>query len=180
MNKFAFISGLLTLLLLSFQFIPLGLIFGSIGEMSNWVCAYFGLKNPFISFYSTISLELMTIGDYQVFLWGIIIDGMLYTWLEVHFITFLFLFCLSILAIIAAFIASTKKNELGKRMSTFNLIFVGVIFAYFLIGIPIYSNFIIGLELGYFGIFYYLNFGFYILLLDLILAIISRIKHPMN
>ncbi|MHA1455977.1 MAG: hypothetical protein ACTSR5_08355, partial [Promethearchaeota archaeon] len=100
--------------------------------------------------------------------------------IEIHLVTFIFLFCLSILAIITAFIASGKENKLGQRMSDFNLVFVGVIFAYFLIGIPIYSNLIIGIELGYFNIFYYLNFGFYVLLVDLILAIVSKIKHPIN
>ena len=180
MNKFAFLSGMLTLLLLFFQFIPLGIMFGSNGAISNWMLTYFGLTNPFMYYYSTISLEMMSVGDFQVFLWGIINNGTLYTWSEIHFVTFLFLFCLSLLSIITAFIASGKENKLGRRMNNFNLAFIGVIFAYFLIGIPIYSNFIIGIELGYFGIFYYLNFGFYILLLDLILAIISRIKHPMN
>lgn len=180
MNKFAFLSGLLTLLLLFFQFIPLGIMFGSNGAISNWILTYFGLTNPFISHYSAISLELMTIGDYQVFLWGIINNGILYSWLEIHFVTFIFLFCLSLLSIITAFIASGKENKLGRRMSNFNLVFIGVIFAYFLIGIPIYSNLIIGIELGYFNIFYYLNFGFYVLLLDLILAIVSKIKHPKN
>lgn len=180
MNKFAFLSGLLTLLLLFFQFIPLGIMFGSNGAISNWILTYFGLTNPFISHYSAISLELMTVGDYQVFLWGIINNGTLYSWLEVHFVTFIFLFCLSLLSIITAFIASGKENKLGRRMSNFNLVFIGVIFAYFLIGIPIYSNLIIGIELGYFNIFYYLNFGFYVLLVDLILAIVSKIKHPKN
>jgi len=123
---------------------------------------------------------MMTVGDFQVFLWGIIDNGTLYTWLEVDFVTFLFLFCLSLLSIITAFIASGKENKLGRRMSNFNLALIGTIFAYFLIGIPIYSNLIIGMELGYFDIFYYLNFGFYVLLLDLILAIVSRIKHPMS
>lgn len=180
MNKFAFLSGMLTLLLSFFQFIPLGIIFGSSGTISNWVLTYFGFTNPFMNFYSTISLEMMSVSDFQVFLWGIINNGTLYTWIEVHFVTFIFLFCLSILAIITAFIASGKENKLGRRMSNFNLVFVGVIFAYFLIGIPIYSNLIIGIELGYFNIFYYLNFGFYVLALDLILAIVSKIKHPIN
>jgi len=48
MNKFAFLSGMLTLLLLFFQFIPLGIMFGSNGANSNWVLTYFGLTNPFI------------------------------------------------------------------------------------------------------------------------------------
>ena len=43
MNKFAFLSGMLTLLLLFFQFIPLGIMFGSNGANSNWVLTYFGL-----------------------------------------------------------------------------------------------------------------------------------------
>ena len=180
MNKFAFLSGILTLILLFFQFIPLGIIFGSSGSISNWLLACFGLTNPFINYYSTISLELMSVGDYQVFLWGIINNGTLYTWIEIHFITFLFLFCVSILSIITSFIASGKENKLGQRMCNFSLFFIGVIFAYFLIGIPIYSNLIVGIELGYFNIFYYLNFGFYVLLLDLCITVISRIKHPIN
>jgi hypothetical protein len=180
MNKFAFISGLLTLLLSFFQFIPLGIIFGSTGSMSNWLLTYFGLNNPFMSYYSTISLELMTIGNYQIFLWGILYNGTLYTWLDVHMISFVFLFLFSLIAIITTFIASGKENKLGKRMAILNLIFISLIIGYFLVGIPFYSNIITGIELGYFGIFFYLNFGCYILLLDLILSIISPIKHPMN
>lgn len=180
MNKFAFLSGMLTLLLLFFQFIPLGLTFGSSSILSNWILTYFGLNNPFISFYSAISLELISVGEYQVFMWGIINNGALYTWLEVHLITFIFLFCLSILSLLTAFVASGKEDKLGKRMASFNLAFIGVVFAYFLIGIPIYSNIIVGVELGYFNIFYYLNFGFYVLALNLILAIVAMIKHPLN
>jgi hypothetical protein len=180
MNKFAFLSGMLTLLLSFFQFIPLGVTFGSSGVISNWILTYFGLSNPFVSFYSAISLELMSVGEYQVFLWGIINNGILYTWIEIHLVTFIFLFCLSILSILSAFIASGKEDKLGKRMNNFNIAFIGVIFAYFLIGIPIYSNIIVGIDLGYFNIFYYLNFGFYVLLLDLILAIVAMIKHPIN
>ncbi len=180
MNKYAFLSGLLTLFLLFFQFIPLGIIFGSSGSISNWVLAYFGSINPFVNYYSKISLELMSIGEYQIFLWGIIYNGTLYIWIEVHFITFIFLFCISILAIITTFIASGKESKLGQRLCNFSILFIGLIFAYFLIGIPIYSNLIIGVQLGYFDIFYYLNFGFYVLLLDFILAIVSRINLPVN
>jgi len=113
MNNYAFLSGLLTFFLLFFQFIPLGIIFGSSGSISNWVLAYFGSINPFVNYYSKISLELMSIGEYQIFLWGIIYNGTLYIWFELHIVTFIFLFCISILAIIATLIASGKESKFG-------------------------------------------------------------------
>lgn len=177
MNKYAFLSGCFTLMLSLLEFIPLGVIFGSPGLFSNWILTYFGLSNPIMTYYGTLSLALMNYGDYEIFLWGLTQHGTLYSWLEIHLLTFIFLFILSILAILASFIASAKATKFGKRMASLNLIFMWCIFGYFCIGIPIYSQPIIGIQFNYFDIFYYLNFGFYLLSFNSVLSIFSYIKH---
>ena len=180
MNKYAFLSGFFTLILSFLEFIPLGINFGSPGLFSNWILTYLGFSNPLMSYYETFSLALMNYGDYEIFLWGLIQNGTLYSWVEIHPLTFIFFFILSILAILASFIASFKSTKFGKRMANLNLICIVFIFGYFLIGIPIYSQQIIGIQYNYFDIFFNLNYGFYLLSIDSILSIFSYIKHSIE
>jgi len=180
MNKLAFLSGCFTLMLFFLEFIPLGIIFGSPGFFSNWLLTYLGFSNPFMAYYETLPLNLMNYGEYEIFLWGLIQNGTLYSWIEIHLLTFIIFFIFSILAIITTFIASGKATKFGKRMANLNLIFIWSIFGYFLIGIPVYSQQIIGVQFNYFDIFYYLNFGFYLLSTNAILSIFSYVKHSIE
>ena len=177
MNKYAFLSGCFTLMLLFLEFIPLGIIFGTPGLFSNWVLNYLGFSNPFMSYYDSLSLALMNYSEYEIYLWGMIQNGTIYSWIAIHPLTFILLFVLSILAILTSFIASSKSTKFGKRMANLNLICIWAIFGYILIGIPIYSQEIIGIQFNYFDIFFYLDFGFYLLSIDSILSIFSYVNH---
>ncbi|MFX0058104.1 MAG: hypothetical protein ACFE8J_07365 [Candidatus Heimdallarchaeota archaeon] len=180
MNKFGFFLGIFTILMVFFQFIPLGINFGVQGVSSIWMLTYFGVKNPLLSSFFKFPLEIFTYGNRQVFLWGMIIDDELYPWFEMNILSFIFLFIISLFIAILSIVGSIKENLLGKRLITISLIALIIVFLYSIIGIPIYSQEILGTQFGYFDIFLYLNYGFFVLVLNLILALIAYIKHPIN
>jgi len=180
MNKFGFLSGIFTIILVFLQFIPLGFNFGVEGVSSIWVLTYFGVNNPVLSSFVRFPLELFSYGDRQIFLWGIIIGDELYLWFEINVLSFIFLFLISILTVILSIVGSIKENPTGKRLINFSLIALIFILLYSIIGIPIYSQEILGTQFGYFDIFLYLNYGFFILILNCILALFAYIKHPIS
>lgn len=180
MNKLGFISGLISILLVLFQFIPLGIYFGVEGSFSNWPIAFFGIKNPIINAYSTLPLNLFTYENINIYLWGISVNGTLFSWLEVNLLSFIFLFLLSIVSAIVTFIGCKKETKSGKKLMNVNLIILIFVFLFSIIGIPVYSQEILGTQFGYFDIFLYLNYGFYLLLINILIALTAYIKHPLQ
>ncbi len=166
MNKFGFVSLILTFVLFFLQFIPLGF--------------YFQFENPIVNSYIRIPIQLFTYEDKQLFFWGIETNGTLQNWFEVNFLTGLFLLILTPLAGFLNIIGFWRENDTGKKLMNANFIILLVIFLYIIIGIPIYSEEIIGVQFGYFDIFYYLNYGFFILIINLIIAGIGSGKHPIK
>jgi hypothetical protein len=173
MNKFGFLLGIFTIILIFLQFIPLGINFGVQGESSIWLLTYFGVINPLISSFVKFPLELFSYGDRHVFLWGMIIDNELYMWFEINILSFIFLFLIPIIIVISTLIGSIKENLTGKKLLNFSLIALIFVLLYSIIGIPIYSQEIFGRQFDYFDIFFYLNYGFLILVFNCFLAIIA-------
>jgi len=181
MNKFGFISAFLTLVLFLFQYIPLGLYFGSEGPIYTWLSEFFGFStNSWINSFVQISIEIFSYQGKQIFLFGMSTNGTLQLWFDIHFLTFLILFIITPLTILLAFIGCAKENTSGKKLINTNFFLVLLIFLYCIIGIPIYTKEILGIQFGFMEIFFYLHFGFYILLIDLIMAAIAKSKHPLQ
>jgi len=180
MNRLGFISGLISTFLVLFQFIPLGIHFGVEGSCSNWLLAFFGIKNPIFNAYSSLPLNLFTYENTNIYLWGLSVNGTLFFWFEVNLLSFIFLFLLSIVSVIITFVGCKKETQTGKKLMNANLILLILVFLFSIIGIPVYSQEIIGIQFGYFDIFLYLNYGFYLLLINILISLIAYIKHPLQ
>lgn len=166
MNKYGFISLILTLVLFFLQFIPLGI--------------YFQFENPFINCYERIPIQLITYQDNQLFIWGIVTDGVFQNWFEVNVLTGIFFLVILPLAGILTIFGFWKENQTGKKLMSVNFIGLLLVLLYSIIGIPIYSEEILGVQFGYYDIFLYINYGYFILLVNLIFATIGYIKHPIQ
>lgn len=169
MNKFGFISFLLSLFLLIFPYLPLGLYFGS--ETNPWLGIHSYVKVP---------VHLLDFQGQRLFPFGIITDTGLEFWFQVNFLAFFFLFILLILSVFFSGIGFLMENERGKRLIHFNFFALLFIILFFLIGISIYSEQILGNQFIFFDIFRYIYFGFYILLGNLTIALIAYLKHPIS
>ena len=73
-----------------------------------------------------------------------------------------------------------REDQTGKKLMNANFIILLVIFLYTITGIPIYSEEIFGNKFGYFEIFFYLKYGFYILLINIIIAGIGYFTHTIK
>ncbi len=166
MNKFGFISLMLTLIMFLLQFIPLGF--------------YLQFENPFVNVHVRIPIQLFTYETKQIFIWGLKTDGNFQLWFDIHFLTGVFFIILTPLAGILTTIGFCKENNTGKKLMNANFVLLLAVFLYASIGIPIYSEEILGVQFGYFDIFFYLNYGFFIILLNLIIAVIGYWKHPIQ
>ena len=166
MNKFGFLSLILTFVLFFLQFIPLGV--------------YFQFENPFVNSHVRIPIQLFTFQDNELFIWGMVPNGVFQNWFEVNILTGIFFLVLLPLAGILTIFGFWKENKTGKKLMNANFILLLVILLYSIIGIPIYSEEILGVQFNYFDIFSHLNYGFFILLINLILALIANIKHPIQ
>jgi len=164
MNKFGFLTLILTFVLFFLQFIPLGV--------------YFQLQYPFVNCHVRIPIQLFTYQNNQLFIWGIKTGGVFVHWFALNILTGIFFIVLLPLAGIITMFGFCKENRTGKKLILANFVILLAILLYALIGIPIYSLQIFGVQFGYFEIFLYLNYGFFILLIDLICATIGYIKHP--
>ncbi len=181
MNKFGFISSLLTLVLLFLQFLPIGIQFGVEGNISIWLCEYCKIEtNPWFKSHVQITLELFHNGNQRVFLWGILNNNKIQMWNEIHLFGFILLFVFGLLAGFLTLFTCAKETKGGKKFMSFNFFVLLIILLFIIIGIPIYSKEILGEKLDIFDIFNYLNFGFYVLLLDFILAAIAYGNHPIK
>lgn len=179
MNKFGFISSIFSLILFFLQFIPLGLYYGEETLTNSWLAVYLGIEgNPWLAFHTKIPIELFNYEGKKLYVWGMISNGKLHIWYEIDLLTFFMLFVLTFLAGFLALIGCAEENKQGKKLMNINFLALLTVFLYSIIGIPVYSKTILDHQLGFMDIFFYLNFGFYMLLFDLILALIARFKHP--
>jgi hypothetical protein len=181
MNKFGFVSSLITLIIFFLEFIPLGLYIGASGATSSWLLNVFGVStNPWMRAYAQFPLEFFNDGNVRLFIWGIISNGNLSLWHEVHLLSFLVLFLLSIIKGFITFIGSLKENKAGKNLMVFNLIALLIIITYIVIGTPFFSLEIIGTSLDILGFIDYLEIAFLLLLLDLLFSYYALNHHPIK
>ncbi|MFX0001268.1 MAG: hypothetical protein ACFE88_14235 [Candidatus Hermodarchaeota archaeon] len=166
MNKFGFISLILTFVLFFLQFIPLGF--------------YFQFQNPYVNSYVRIPIQLISFQNNHLFFLGVMTNGVFQTWFEVNLLTGVLFIVLMSLAAIVVLVGFWKENKTGKKLILVNFIVLLTILLYLIIGIPMLSQEIFGTQIDYLDIFIYLNYGFYILLLNLIFAAISYWKHPIE
>lgn len=166
MNKFGFLSLILSFVLFFLQFIPLGF--------------YFQFQNPFVNFHVRIPIQLFTYHNNQLFIWGIMTNGAFRIWFEVNILTGIFFIVLLPLAAVLVLFGFWQENQTGKKLILINFIILLTILLYSIIGIPIFSQEILGIQFGYLEIFLYLNYGFCILLLNLIIAALGYWKHPIE
>jgi hypothetical protein len=113
-------------------------------------------------------------------MWGINGGGGVLHWFAIHSLTGIFFMVLLPLSGILTIFGFWKEDQTGKKLMNANFILLLVIMLYSIIGIQIYSEEIIGVQFGYFDIFLYLDYGFYLLLLNVIIAAISFWKHPLE
>jgi len=166
MNKYGLISLLLTCVLLLLQFIPLGF--------------YFQFEAPLVNSYIRIPIQLFTYQDKELFIWGMVTNGIFQNWFDLNILTgIIFLVLLPLTGIVTIF-GFWKESQTCKKLMNVNFVLLLVILLYSIIGIPIYSEEILGVQFNYFDIFSHLNYGFFILLINLILALIAYIKHPIQ
>ena len=166
MNKYGLISLLLTCVLLLLQFIPLGV--------------YFQFEAPLVNSYIRIPIQLFTYQDKELFIWGMVTNGIFQNWFDLNILTgIIFLVLLPLTGIVTIF-GFWKESQTCKKLMNVNFVLLLVILLYSIIGIPIYSEEILGVQFNYFDIFSHLNYGFFILLINLILALIAYIKHPIQ
>lgn len=181
MNKFGFISSILTWILLLMQFIPLGIIIGVEGPTSFWFGQYFNiLNNPWMSSSAQIPLEIFNYGNQQVFLWGIVQEESIKLWYEIDVLGLLIVLLPSLLAGTLSLIGCAKENQGGKKLIAFNFYALLIVIVFIIIGLPLYSQELLGGWFEILDLFFVLNYGFYILLLDLILAAIAYGTHPVG
>ncbi len=181
MNKFGFISSLFTLALFFLEFIPLGLSIGVSGETSSWLLQIFGFStNPWMRAYAQFPLEFFNNGNIRIFIWGIISNGHLRLWYEIHLISFIVLFLLGFIKGIATFIGSLMETKAGKNIMLFNFIALIIIIIYIVIGIPFFSVDIIGTSIDILGFIDYLEIAFLLLLFDLLLSYYAFNHHPIK
>ena len=166
MNKYGFLSLILTFVLFFLQFIPIGY--------------YFQFEKPVVNSYTRIPIQLFTYEEIQIFFWGIISNGTFRLWFDVNFLTGIFFIIFTPLAALFNLFGFWKENTTGKRLMNLNFVLLLTILLYSIIGIPIYSQEILGIQFEYFDIFFYLNYGFFILLINVIIAGIGYIKHPIQ
>ncbi len=172
MNRLGLISAIITLLTLFLPFIPIGIYFWN--EVSSTAEVDSFIKLP---------VSLVNFNNNQYFLWGILNQDGFNFWVNSSsmpfIISFIFLSILGLLAIIFSLVGSTKKDSLGKRLMSYNFLSLFFIILYSILGFTIYSEEIFGVKFGLLEVFSYLDYGFYIILLNLILSFIAFIKHPL-
>jgi hypothetical protein len=169
MNKFGFISFILTIFSLIFPFLPLGIYFGS--ETNPWLGIHSYVKIP---------TYILNFQGQELYPFGILTSSGLEFWFQINFLSFFFLFILLILAGIFSSVGFLMENRKGKRLIHFNFFALLFVMLFLLIGVSIYSEEIFGYQFMFFEIFQYTYFGFYILLGNLIIALIAYLKHPLS
>jgi len=181
MNKFGFVSSLLTLLLVFLEFIPLGLYIGVSGATSSWVFNIFGITtNPWLKAYAHFPLEFFNDGELRIFIWGVIRNGDLNLWSDIHLLSFLVLFLLSLVKGILTLIGSFKETGTGKKLMIFNFIALLIVIFYIIAGIPIFSLEIFGNAFDVLELIDFLEISFLLLLIDGVFSYYAFNHHPIK
>ncbi len=181
MNKFGFISSIFTFILLVFQYFPLGLYFGKGDNIYLWLIKYLNEgSNPWITSYAKVPLQIFHYNSKNIYLWGIVSDGNLQLWYEIHILSFFFLALLPFVAVLLAWIGCAKEKKSGKTLIKVNFYFILFAMVYCVLGITLFSKDILGFNVSFYDFLFHLDFGFYLLFIDLIFALIAVINHPIE
>lgn len=169
MNKLGFISGLISTILLFLPFIPIGIYFGT--ETNPWLG---------FNYYIRFQVSLVKYENVGFFLWGTLTNSSFSIWLFSDILSFIFLTLIGLLAVIFSFLGCFKEDKLGKRFMNFILLANLFLILYVLIGFTIYSRELFGSAFNLLDIYNYLDYGFFILLLNFIISIVAFITHPIE
>ncbi|MBY8983159.1 MAG: hypothetical protein KGD57_09435 [Candidatus Lokiarchaeota archaeon] len=173
MNRLGLLTGIFTCIILLLPFIPIGIYFW------NGVTSTVEI-NSFVKF----PVSMVNFNNVQYFLWGISNGNTFNFWINSNsiafIITFIFLTILSFLAIIFSFIGCAKENPTGKKYMSYSFYALIFIVLYTIFGFTIYSEEIFNINFDFLEIIYYLDYGFYILLLNLFLSYIAYKKHQIK
>ena len=165
MNKLGFCSGLLSIIICFFQSIPLGIYFDS-----------------GVSSYASISLNLFSSNNFDFFLWGKIDQSTLvgHSWLEANLISFFMLYIFTLIAGIITIIGSTIEKISGKAIISLNSLLLLIVIIYISIFIPLNSIELIDTAVDFMELFTSLGSGYFLLIIDFILALFSIRVHPLE
>lgn len=165
MNKIGFCSGILSIIISFLQSIPLGIYFDS-----------------GISSYTSISLSMFSNNNVDFFIWGTIdqLTLVVQSWLEVNLITFCMLNLFMIITGIITIVGSTMERMSGKAIMSLNSLLILIVIIYISIFIPLNSIELIGITIDFMGLFTSLGNGYYILIINVILALVAIRSHPLE
>lgn len=165
MNKMGFCSGILSIILAFLQSIPLGIYFSS-----------------GISSFTAIPLNLFSSSTADFYIWGTVDQTSLAVqwWLQINLISFIMLYVFIIFTGIATIIGSTMIKASGKAIMTLNSLLLIITIIYISIFIPFNSFELIGDSLDFMEMFSSLGNGYYLLVINFILALISMRVHPIE
>ncbi len=181
MNKYGFISGVFTFILLFFQYLPLGIYFERGDLVYIWIFKYLNLdSNPWFTSYAKIPTQIFHYDGKKIFLLGFVAGRNMQLWYQIHILSFIVLTIFPLIAFIETWIGCSLEKKNGKTLMKFNFYFLLTVMLYCVLGITIYSKEILNLNLSYYDFLFHLDYGFYILLIDLIFAVISVVKHPIK
>lgn len=165
MNKIGFCSGILSIIISFLQSIPLGIYFES-----------------GISSYASISLTLFSNNNVDFFIWGTIDQSTLVvqSWLESNLISFFMLNVFMIITGIITIVGSTIERMSGKAIMSLSSLLILIVIIYISIFIPLNSIELIGFSIDIIGLFTSLGNGYYILIINFMLALVSIRTHPLE
>lgn len=165
MNKIGFCSGILSIIISFLQSIPLGIYFAS-----------------GISSYASISLNLFSNNNIDFFIWGTIDQSTLvvHSWLESNLISFFMLNLFMIITGIITIVGSTIEKISGKAIMSLSSLLILIVIIYISIFIPLNSIELIGISIDIMGLFTSLGNGYYILIINFTLALVSIRTHPLE
>ncbi len=165
MNKLGFCSGILSIILAFLQSIPVGIYFSS-----------------GISSFTAIPLNLFSSGTNDFYIWGTIDQTSLAVqwWVQINLISFILLYIFIIFTGITTIIGSTMEKSSGKALMTLNTLLLIITIIYISVFIPLNSLELIGDSLDFTGMFSSLGNGYYLLIINFILALISVRVHPLE
>ena len=166
LNKPAFMVSLSILIQLIFIYLPIGIYFGDPAQ-------------PWSGFYSQLQmyLHVYQINGSRVYLWGILSENHLGFWYNLHLLTFVLLFLLPCAAAVLAAIGSFKESSGGKKMLKVAMVLQLMAFLHAILGIPYFSPDILGANVGFLEIYANIYFGFYLMVLNTTMLIVSSFTH---
>ncbi|MCK4238137.1 MAG: hypothetical protein KAX33_03380, partial [Candidatus Lokiarchaeota archaeon] len=116
------------------------------------------------------------------FIWGTIDQSTLVvqSWLEVNLISFFMLNLFMIITGIITIVGSTIERMSGKAIMSLNSLLILIVIIYISIFIPLNSIELIGITIDFMGLFTSLGNGYYILIINIILALVAIRSHPLE